>query len=197
VTSNLKSRTVDGLSWSLLNQFVGILTTQIVGIVLSRILGPSQFGLVVMVTVVTQFGVVFADLGMGSALVQKANLSRRDVSTVFWVNCLMGLIIGGVIALFAPAIAAFYDQSVLQGITYFVAATFLINSLGTVQKCLLEKELNFKKLFYVNTFSNIIAGIVIASDIAVYVIATPRAPYGIPTKMANMQSELTTNPHLN
>jgi len=88
VTSNLKSRTVDGLSWSLLNQFVGILTTQIVGIVLSRILGPSQFGLVVMVTVVTQFGVVFADLGMGSALVQKANLSRRDVSTVFWVNCL-------------------------------------------------------------------------------------------------------------
>ena len=72
----------------------------------------------------------------------------------------MGLIIACVIALLAPFIAAFYDQPILQGITYFIAASFMINALGTVQKRLLERELNFKKLFVVNTLAVILAGIV-------------------------------------
>lgn len=113
-----------------------------------------------MVTVLANFGQIFADLGMGSAIIQKKNVSLRDSSTVFWVNCLMGLIIGCSIALFAPAIAAFYAEPVLQGITWIVGANLVFHSLGTVQKCLLQKQLNFRNLFYADTLAVIVAGIV-------------------------------------
>lgn len=139
---------------------VAVPTTLLVGIVLSRLLGPSQFGLVAMVTVITQFCQVFAEMGFGSAIVQKQELSRRDSSTVFWINCLAGVALAVLVALSAPWIAAFFDQPMLTDITRVVAIGLILNSLGTVQTSLLQKELNFKKLFYVNILATITAGAV-------------------------------------
>ncbi len=158
--SSLKQRTLHGLSWSLLSQVVGVAMTLVIGIVLARLLGPSQFGLIAMVTVITQFGQVFAEMGMGDAIVQKPELSKRDSSTAFWINCLLGLLIACIIALFSGFIADFYDRPILVEITWWVALNFVINSLGTIQKSLLHRNLEFRKLFYVNSAATLAGGVV-------------------------------------
>lgn len=157
-TQTLKQATVAGLGWNFANQFFVQIVSLAIGVVLSRLLGPSEFGLIMMVTVITQFAYVFADLGFASALIQKEVVDEYDKSTVFWTNLTMGLFIALLIAISSPLIAGFYQQPILSSICLFVALNFVLSSLNIVQRSLFERELAFKKLFWVNMVANLGSG---------------------------------------
>lgn len=161
--NSLKQRTIAGLGWNFANQFVVQLIALVIGIVLSRLLGPSQFGLIMMVTVITQFAHVFASMGFASALIQKKEIDENDRSTVFWVNLAMGILIAITITLCAPMIAWFYGKPILASISVFVSINFVLTALNMVQRSLLEREMAFKKLFAVNTIASFGAGVVAIS----------------------------------
>ncbi|HUG39953.1 MAG TPA: lipopolysaccharide biosynthesis protein [Longimicrobiales bacterium] len=113
-------------------------------IALARLLVPDQFGLIAMVAVMTGFGALFTDIGLGAALVQHRPLREAHRSTVFWTTLVLGLILTLAVAAASPLVAAFYDEPVLTPLTRAMAAQFVLLSAGTTPRAILIRTLNFR-----------------------------------------------------
>src|SRR5271165_1116886 len=89
--------------------------------ILARLLGPKDYGLVGMVTAFTGVLTLFRDFGLSSAAVQRATVTDEQISTLFWINLLAGSLLGLLTLAMAPFIAAFYHEPRLLGVTAVLA----------------------------------------------------------------------------
>src|SRR5437763_13502209 len=89
--------------------------------VLARLLDPKDFGLVGMVTAFTGVLTLFRDFGLSSAAVQREMVTDEQASTLFWINVLLGVSLGLLLVSAAPAIASFYHEPRLFGVTVVLA----------------------------------------------------------------------------
>jgi PST family polysaccharide transporter len=146
---------------SLLNsaRWVGISQASKIGfqlismVVLARILPPSDYGVMAMASVVTALAGMLREMGTGTAVIQKKNLTDRTTSTVFWLNMGMGTLIGLVLWLFSPLISTFFKEPQLQGVLIALAALFPITSATTVHQALIERRSEFKTLTIMDVMS--------------------------------------------
>jgi O-antigen/teichoic acid export membrane protein len=122
-------------------------------LVLARLLDPKDFGLVSMVTAFTGVLGLFRDFGLSSAAVQRTTVTEEQISTLFWINILLGGVVGLVALAMAPAIAAFYHEPQLFGVTAVLAAGFLFNAAGTQHSALLQRQMRFTALAVINVVS--------------------------------------------
>ena len=154
----LKSKTINALSWSLVES-VGVRGAQfVIGIVLARILYPEQFGLMAMLTIFIAVAQTFFESGFGAALIQKKDISQTDICSIFYFNILVGLAAAGLLCWVAPWIAAFYDQPILTSLTRALSLTIVISSFGLIQAIKLTREINFKAQAKVGLLANILSG---------------------------------------
>lgn len=86
-------------------------------VVLARLLTPSDFGLVAMVTAVTGLGQTFADLGLSEATIQSPEIAQNQVSALIRINCAIGLGLTLITIAIAPVLAWFYREPQLLAIT--------------------------------------------------------------------------------
>jgi len=135
--------------------------------VLARLLDPKDFGLVGMVTAFTGILNLFRDFGLSTATVQRAEVSEDQISTLFWINLLVGAILAVLSVALAPAVAAFYHEPRLLWITIVLATGFLFNAAGVQHSAILQREMRFTALAVINTISLVI-GTVIAIGMAKY-----------------------------
>jgi O-antigen/teichoic acid export membrane protein len=129
--------------------------------VLARLLGPKEFGLVGMVTAFTGVLDLFRDFGLSAAAIQRKTVTDDQISTLFWVNLLVGALLGILAVAMAPAIAAFYNEPCLVAVTMVLGAGFLFNAAGVQHGAILQREMRFTALAVINTTS-LVAGIAIA-----------------------------------
>lgn len=127
---------------------------------LARLLNPEDFGLMGMVVVFTGVATLFADLGLGSALVQKSDLDEAHLSSVYWLNLAVGLLITIVFIAAAPLIASFYNEPQLVPIVRVLSLLFVVSAFAIVQKNLLTREMRFRALATVDFIAIFLAGIV-------------------------------------
>ncbi|WP_104494910.1 lipopolysaccharide biosynthesis protein [Acinetobacter indicus] len=113
-------------------------------IVLSRLLTPTDFGLIAMVTAITAFMGIFRDMGLSTAVIQKKNLVFDQINTLFWLNVAIGLGLTGLTAALSPYIADFYSRPELQPVVVLLSTTFFIASLGAQHAALMQRDLNLK-----------------------------------------------------
>ena len=147
---NLKTRTIRGIGWSATAQIAQLLMQILILALLARLLVPSDFGLIAMVTVFSGFVAVFANLGLTSAIVQKKEISDETLSSTFWISVGLGALLTLALAASAPLIAVFYSDLRLIPLVAFISTIFFINSFGSVQTALLTKSMNFKALAVIN-----------------------------------------------
>ena len=121
--------------------------------VLARLLGPKDFGLVGMVTAFTGVLELFRDFGLSSAAVQRTTVTDEQISTLFWINISVGALLGLLAAAVAPAIAAFYHEPRLVGVTSVLAAGFLFNAAGVQHSALLQRQMRFTALAVISVVS--------------------------------------------
>jgi O-antigen/teichoic acid export membrane protein len=160
MADSLKSNTLRALTWSFI-EYLGVQGIRfIVGIVLARLLFPEQFGLIGMLTLFMALAQSFIDSGFGTALIQKQEVTRTDVCSIFYFNIMVGLAAAGTLCLVAPWIAAFYNQPILTPLTRVLSLTIVINSFGAIQDNLLTKEINFKTLTKASLIASILSGII-------------------------------------
>lgn len=114
--------------------------------ILARLLRPQDYGLIGMVAVATNFIVMFKDLGLSLATVQKAEISSEQISTLFWVNLTLSGITMLVLILLAPAISWFYGDTRLTMIAIVSALGFLIGGLTVQHEALLKRQMRFMAL---------------------------------------------------
>jgi PST family polysaccharide transporter len=121
--------------------------------VLARLLSPKDFGLVGMVTAFTGVLALFRDFGLSSAAVQHTTVTEEQSSTLFWINLFLGVALALVALALAPAIAGFYHEPQLFGVTVVLAAGFVFNAAGTQHSALLQRQMRFTALAVISVVS--------------------------------------------
>jgi PST family polysaccharide transporter len=133
--------------------------------IVARHVGLADYGLMGMVTTVTNFLLNFRDLGTGPALVQRKTLTGSLEDSVFWLNALMGVLLTILVALLSWPVAWFNRQPPLVPLVQFAALGFLVSSLGVVPMSLLQREMKFRKLAFAE-LGGYLAGVIVAVTLA-------------------------------
>jgi O-antigen/teichoic acid export membrane protein len=147
--NEIRGKTFRGLGWTGLSQSLQQGMQFAFTAVLARLLVPHDFGLIALITVFTGFAAVFVDVGFTAALIQRPDLEDRHKSTALWLNLGGGLLLTAVMMAIAPAIASFYGEPRLLGLTLGLAPTFVLSGLSIVQVAMLQREMDFRRLAFV------------------------------------------------
>ena len=131
-----------------------------IGVILARLLGPKEFGLVAMVSVFTELTNLIIDSGFGSSVVQRQNITQHELSSIFFFNLTLGLISSILIFFSAPYIAQFYGNDLLTPITQWIAVTYFLRSTIGIHAALQQKKMNFKALSIIRICSSLIASLI-------------------------------------
>jgi O-antigen/teichoic acid export membrane protein len=154
--NDLKEKTIRGGLARLCAQGINLFVRLVSLMVLARLLGPTDFGLVGMVTAFTGVLSLFRDFGLSSAAIQSPSVTDDQISTLFWINLGAGAVLGLVSVTMAPAIAAFYHEPRLLGVTAVLGAGFLFNAAGIQHGAILQRQMRFTSLALINTVSLIL-----------------------------------------
>jgi O-antigen/teichoic acid export membrane protein len=147
---------VSNVQWVAIAQ-AGRVGISIVSItVFARLLPASDFGLLAMATIVTNFASIIRDMGTAAALIQKSELTDELVDTVFWSNVVFGILSGGLLALGSPLIAWAFREPALQTVLILLSLAFPLNSSGAAHLALLERTGRFRGIAIVEIFSGIV-----------------------------------------
>lgn len=156
----LQNKTISAFIWSAIEKVGTQLVHFCITIVIARILSPSHFGLVGMLTFFTAIATAFLDSGFGQALIRKKSATTVDYSTVFYFNLSVGIVFYIILYFTAPIIADFYKEPLLVPISRTIFLTLVINSFNLIQITILNKQLNFKTTAKANVLTQIIGGII-------------------------------------
>lgn len=156
--NNIKDRAITGAIFGFGEKFSLQVFGFIQGVILARLLSPSDYGLIAMTGVFTGLSYTLIDSGFSTALIQKPNKTEKDYSTVFIVNVFMSFVIATALTLSSNAIADFYNQPVLALIIKAYAFQFILTSLVTIQDIRLSIMLEFKTKSLINIVTTIAIG---------------------------------------
>lgn len=157
---SLKQKAITGLKWTFLDQAGSLGISFVVGIVLARLLQPSEYGLLGMVTVFTAIATVFTDSGFGQAMVRKTDLTEEDKLTAFWFSCGMGILVYFALFISAPWISVFYKEPQLTDILRITSIPILFSGLLTIPNMIFTREINFKVTTKISFSRAILSGMV-------------------------------------
>ena len=144
--STLAHSAFSAVKWSYAGTTMRMGANFAVGIVLARILGPKPYGEVAVAALVIGLGNLVADVGLGSALVQKNEVSGEDIRFAFTVQVLFAALI--VLALWplTPLIAVFFHQPEIVPVLRAMFSIFILQSLGQTAISLLKRNLRQKEI---------------------------------------------------
>ncbi len=146
--------------WRFFERCGAQLVSFVVSITLARLLEPSVYGEIALITVFTCIMQVFIDSGMGTALIQKKNADDLDFSSVFYFNIVMCLALYGVMFIAAPYIAKFYHLPHLTPVIRVLSLTLVISGVRSIQQSYVSKKMIFKKFFFATLGSTLCSAIV-------------------------------------
>ncbi|MDA3852619.1 MAG: lipopolysaccharide biosynthesis protein, partial [Bacteroidales bacterium] len=156
--SSLKHKATKGFLWSFLEKFSVRGGQVAIGSVLARLLTPSDFGLIAMLTIFINISHSLVDSGLRKSLVQKQECEKVDFSTVFVFNLLTGIVLYGILFIIAPLIALFYDKPELINLLRVLGITLVFEALNIVQSAKLIIALDFKTIAKINVISVFFGG---------------------------------------
>jgi len=156
----LRSKAIQGAKWSTLQQVAGQLIEFSVFIVIARILGPAEFGLVALAAVVISLINPLVAQGLGAAIVQRDKLEPEHLDSVFWVNVGIGVLLAILLSSSSSLFANVFSQPLLSPVLICLSFSFILTSLTTVQEAVVRKELRFKALAIRVLSAKIIAGVI-------------------------------------
>lgn len=157
---SLKNKTVKGVGWSLADAFLGRGITFLVGIVLARLLTPSEYGLIGITTIFISILDSIVDSGFSQAIIRKQNASNDDYNTMFITNMVLSVVLFFILFFCAPAIAHFFERPELVSLTRAMGSVLIINALSITQNTLLIKRIDFKTKTKASVISAVISGII-------------------------------------
>ena len=159
-SENLKGRAFGGVIWKFMEKISMQLMQFVIQIILARLLMPTDYGIVGLMTIFISISEVFIQKGFAIALIQKKDADQLDYSSVFFANIIMVLVIYAILYFAAPYVAIFYDVEVLKPLMRVLSLNVIIGGLAAVHNAIMTKELEFKKSFLRNISNVVTQGIV-------------------------------------
>ena len=154
----MAAKIVNAIGWSAIERFSVQGISFIVQLVLARLLTPSDFGVIGMLSIFLQISQVFIDSGFANALIQKQDCREKDFSTVFYYNLTVSILLYIVLYFSAPYIAKFYSTEIITPVLRVLTLVLIFNALSIVQRTILVKNVDFKSQSKVTLTSSLISG---------------------------------------
>jgi PST family polysaccharide transporter len=162
---DIKGRAVRGAAVTLVAQAVTFVVGLGTTMTLARLLTPTDYGIVAMVTALTGLVAVIKDGGLSTATIQQSEITENQISTLFWVNTALGLAACMTVLALSPAVAWFYNNPALTKVTAITSFQFLIGGLTVQHQALLRRQMRFHALAMIQIICliiSVVVGIVMA-----------------------------------
>lgn len=144
MNSKLKQDAVSGIKYSSVSTIVTAIAQFLRIVILTRFLDKIDFGLVAIVTLVLGFTNLFSDLGFSVALMHKQNVTRKEFSSIYWLNWGLNISLLLIILIITPVVANFYSEALLNNLIPLMGCELLFGSIGKLYAVQMQKEMNFK-----------------------------------------------------
>ncbi|MDD7099485.1 MAG: lipopolysaccharide biosynthesis protein [Bacteroidaceae bacterium] len=160
MAGGLKEKAARGFLWGGLNNGAVQVLGALFGIFLLRLLSPSDYGKIAMLTVFANLASTLQESGFMAALCNLKNPTHRDYNAVFWFNIMMGGSLYVLLYLCAPLIADFYHDADLLWLSRYMFLGFFITSFGTVQRAWLFRNMMNKQTCIIAIVSLVVSNVV-------------------------------------
>lgn len=158
--SSLKKQSMSAFVWKLLERAGNQLVQIVVQIVMARLLAPEQFGALAIILVFVNLGNVFVQSGLPTAIIQTPRLESSDASTAFWLSLSISVVLYILIFAFAPVVAGVYGMPYLVWPLRTLTLILVINALNSVQVALIQRSMEFRKIFNATMWSVLVSATV-------------------------------------
>lgn len=131
--------------WGGLNSGIQQLVGLAFGIVLGRLLSPSDYGMMAMISIFSLVATALQDSGFRTALTNIEHPKDEDYNSVFWFNIIMASSLYVILFLAAPLIGEYYHTPRVVPLCRYAFLSIVIASFGTAQSAYLFKHLRAKQ----------------------------------------------------
>lgn len=171
--TTMKTRVFRGAQWVFFEILLKNLMLFGFMIALMRLLSPAEFGVIAMLSLFVGVASALSEGGLGAALIQAKEPGQTDISTLFWTQLGLAVLLGGALAAMGPLLAQLFNQEILVALATAYGANVVISALASVHISLLVKRLEFRVLTLASLFAQALGGL--ASIIAALLGAGPWA----------------------
>jgi PST family polysaccharide transporter len=112
-------------------------------VLLARLLTPTDFGVVAMVTTFSLMLMSFGTSGLSEAIIQREEIDRSQASNLFWITCVIGLTLTIGFAASGALLARFFRNALVMPVTIGTSIAIFIYGAGTVHSALLKRAMRF------------------------------------------------------
>lgn len=155
----LKDKAISGVKWNAIGRFSTQGVNFIIGLILARLLSPSDYGVVGMVGIFFAIAQTFIDSGFGSALIRKNDCTDTDYSTAFYFNVIVGLVCCILLWIASPFIADFFNTPILKDLVKVMSLNMFVSSFAIVHGTKLTHAVDFKSQSIIKLITAIISGV--------------------------------------
>lgn len=160
MADSLKNKTINGISWSFLDNIANSGITFLVGLILARILNPEEYGIMAILMIFIAVSNSIVDSGFSNALIRKLEVNNKDYNTVFFFNLIVSIILYVLLFLFSSYISVFFREPLLTNLLRVMGIILIINALAIIPRTIFVRNVDFKIQTKVSLFSSIFSGIV-------------------------------------
>ncbi len=157
---NLSQIMLGSLKWSGVSQLFRYGLQFVILAVLARVLTPADFGIISVAIIFSNLFIVFNELGLIQAIIQAKFIENTHLVVCFWTSLVMAVLCFLGVALASPFAADFFHSSSIKTILTLYSLKFIIDSLGFVPEAMLRRNLDFKRLAYVDIKEIVVYGVV-------------------------------------
>lgn len=155
---NLRTQSISGMKWSAIERFSVQGIQFVIGLILARILNPSDYGIIGMLAIFMAISQTLIDSGFSKALIQKQNRTETDFSTAFFFNIAVGIICYLILFVSSPYVALFFKEPILESVLKVIALNLIFNSLAVVPVAKLSINVDFKTQSKASVVATILSG---------------------------------------
>ncbi|WP_420477474.1 oligosaccharide flippase family protein, partial [Noviherbaspirillum sp. ST9] len=153
---NNKEKAIKGGKWVSISTGVTTILQFLQISIVARLLEPASFGVVSISSMIIVFFTMFSNLGFNNSIISKQEEDRKVLSSLYFLNIFLGVIIFAIIYISSPVIASFYDAPNLSSIVKIASLFFLIVYFGQIYSILMQKEMRFKALSIIEIITTVI-----------------------------------------
>jgi len=157
-SGEIGQKVVRNAGWNYLSFGLGKALNLVTISILAHLLTPNHFGLVALATLAIDYLSILSDFGLGAALVHRRENIEEASDITFSFNLLIGVGLTCIVLVISPYVATFFHEPSLTLILRWLGGTFAINSIGSVHKALLQRDLKFGKKLIPEMGSTLVKG---------------------------------------
>ena len=157
---SLNKVALNGMTWNLFSRIFSNGSQLFIYFFLARLLNPTDFGVIAIVLVFINVSNIFSIAGLGAAIIQNEEHDKEKFDTIYFTSTFLGILTSVFLYFSAPFIAQFYKSDAdLVFLIRISSPIVIFNSINSIQTSILQRELNFKIMFYITSIPNFISGL--------------------------------------